>query len=241
MKYQPENDYLGNFTTNDATIDFYLRIRSLLNPQSVVLDYGAGRASWFQDDQNKTRKKIRHLLPDIKDLIAVDEDPAVLTHPASSSQVLTINGVANLPDQLADIIISDFVLEHIENPENFVSEVGRLLKPGGWLCARTPHRFSYPAIISKLISNVKHQAVLKQIQPGRKPADIFPAYYRLNTIQGINKYFHGWHNQSKIVKVDPAYFFGNKTIYNVINGVHHVTPRFFCGNIFVFIKKPFKP
>ena len=42
-----ENIYFGNFFQNDGTIDFYLRIRTLINENSSVLDYGAGRAKWL--------------------------------------------------------------------------------------------------------------------------------------------------------------------------------------------------
>ena len=51
-----EKEYFGDFFQNDGTIDFYLRIRTLINENSSILDYGAGRAKWYEDDECKTRK-----------------------------------------------------------------------------------------------------------------------------------------------------------------------------------------
>lgn len=45
MRYKPCANMVGGFSENDGTIDFYLRINSLIDETSVVLDLGAGRAS----------------------------------------------------------------------------------------------------------------------------------------------------------------------------------------------------
>jgi hypothetical protein len=39
----------GGYTRCDGTIEFYSRIRSLIEPTSVVLDLGAGRGKWVED------------------------------------------------------------------------------------------------------------------------------------------------------------------------------------------------
>jgi hypothetical protein len=49
MKYNPNSKFVGGFTNNDGTIDFYLRVKALANENSVVLDLGAGRAAWNED------------------------------------------------------------------------------------------------------------------------------------------------------------------------------------------------
>ena len=38
--FDPKKQYLGNFTPNDGTIDFYLRVNLLLKPEFTVLDWG---------------------------------------------------------------------------------------------------------------------------------------------------------------------------------------------------------
>lgn len=38
--FDPKKQYIGNFTPNEGTIDFYLRVNSLLKPEFTVLDLG---------------------------------------------------------------------------------------------------------------------------------------------------------------------------------------------------------
>lgn len=79
---------MGGFSANDGTIDFYLRIRHLLKNSDAVLDLGAGRGEWYEDDDCRIRVSTRLLKNDVKCLIAADVDPVVLEHNASHNQVV---------------------------------------------------------------------------------------------------------------------------------------------------------
>ena len=48
--YDPTVCYVGGFSPQDGTLDFYNRINSILNPNMTILDFGAGRAEWYTDD-----------------------------------------------------------------------------------------------------------------------------------------------------------------------------------------------
>ena len=47
-----------------------------------------------------------------------------------------------LDDASVDLAVSDFVLEHVTEPEAFVAELARVLRPGGMYIARTISRRS---------------------------------------------------------------------------------------------------
>ena len=143
-----------------------------------------------------------------------------------------------LEDQCADLIVADFVLEHISTPTEFVNEVNRLLKPGGYFCARTPHKYNYVAIIARLVGNRFHKRILEDVQPSRKAEDVFDTSYKLNTIREVSNSFYGWDNSSFIFKSPPSYYFGFKIIYSIMNVVHNLAPSFFVGCVFVFVRKP---
>lgn len=228
---------VGGFSDNDGTIDFYLRVRSLVDAHSVVLDLGAGRASWFEDDQCKTRRDIRLLKGSVAKVIAADVDEIVMKNQACDERIVIKNDVLPLGRQSIDLIVADYVLEHIENVEAFFQQVDVVLKPGGWLCARTPHKYNYISILSRLVRNASHANMLRYIQPDRKSIDVFPTRYRLNTHGAIKRTFSGYSDRSFVYRSDPAYFFGSRIIFGIEKVLHGLFPKEFCGNLFIFLHK----
>lgn len=235
--FDPYEKMVGGFSASDGTIDFYLRVRSILRPENTVLDFGAGRAGWYEDDACNIRRELRTLTGEGRRVIALDVDPAVLANRACDEARLIVDGKTDLPKNCADLIVADYVLEHIEDPTLFAIEVDRLLKKGGWFCARTPHRLSYPALVSAALANKRHATVLARVQPERKECDVFPAVYKMNTLRSVRKLFPGWENMSFLYRADPSYFFGNRYIFFAQSIFHYFLPRIFCGNIFIFLKK----
>lgn len=237
-KFDPYQNLPCNLSINDSTIDFYLRINGLIEQNYVVLDYGAGRAGWYHDDENNLRKKIRLIKGKVKELIAADIDSQVYENKACDRKILiNPNGKILLENESVDLIFSDWTLEHINNTKAFTDEIKRVLKPNGWFCARTPHKFSYWALFSKLISNKHHSYFLNFIQPSRKKIDTFPTYYKLNTLNKIRQFFVGWENKSFIYPTDPSYFFNNKILFYIQKFLHRIFYKEFSGTLFVFLKK----
>ena len=76
--YIPSQNYFCGISPTDGTVDFYLRINSLKNPRATYLDYGAGRAEWFEDDTNDLRRALRSMKGKFAEVIAADVDPVVL-------------------------------------------------------------------------------------------------------------------------------------------------------------------
>ena len=105
-------------------------------------------------------------------------------------------------------------------------------------CARTPHKYSYVAVLARLVKNSSHNRVLSKAQPGRKSEDIFPTQYRLNTLADLSKNFSGFVNHSYIFQPDPAYYFGSEFVYSFLSKAHRLMPKIFSGNIMVFMRKP---
>ena len=74
--FNPNANKVVGYSENDGTIDFYSRINCLINDDSEVLDYGAGRGAWAEDE-NVFRKKTRNLKGKVKKVYACDVDKAV--------------------------------------------------------------------------------------------------------------------------------------------------------------------
>lgn len=238
MKFSPSSNMVGEFTDNDGTIDFYLRINSLLGSSDTVLDLGAGRAAWFEDDACETRRSIRMLKGKVEKVIAADVDEAVLINRASDEQIVIKEGSLNIPENSVDLIVADYVLEHIDDPKAFSKQINDCLKSGGWFCARTPHKYAYVTLAASLVSNLYHLKLLGYAQPGRKEIDVFPTRYRMNTLKDIENIFPGWKNKTFIFRADPDYYFGSRFVYGVYSVIHRIAPSFFYGNLFIFVRKP---
>ncbi|SRR6266576_409022 len=57
---------------------------------------------------------------------------------AESLGVATVPSTAHLPDNWADVVISNSTLEHVEQPLTELRELHRLLRSGGWAIIRVP-------------------------------------------------------------------------------------------------------
>jgi SAM-dependent methyltransferase len=184
-----------SFNRRDGTVAFYHQVARLVTERSTVLDLGAGRAAWFGDLGTRGDHP-RHLRGRVQKVIAVDVDPVVLQNPSADECLVMHSNSIPLSDHSVDVIIADWVLEHIEFPKQFCEEVNRVLRPGGWFCGRTPHSSNYISIAARLIRNRHHAEVLKYVQPHRDAVDVFPTFYRLNTISKFDDVFSGFSNHT---------------------------------------------
>lgn len=238
MPCDPFESLPGGFSPTDGTVDFYLRVRCFLSPESRVLDLGAGRGAWYEGRLSDVRRKLRHLAPDVCEVVAADVDVAVRENQSATRTVLIEHGRVPVPDHYFDVVIADYVLEHVADCDGFVAEVSRVLKPGGLFCARTPHAGHYVAIASRLLGKAGQLPILARVQPTREAKDAFPTVYRLNTLASIHRAFHGWESRSFVFSGDPGYYWGNRLLFGAFRFVHWITPAWFHGNIFVFVWKP---
>ena len=235
--FTPYSGLPGGYSVTDGTIDFYSRVKTLINENMTVLDLGAGRAEWYEDDKIPHRKNTRLLKGHVKEVVAADVDKVVLTNRCSDRQIIIENNTIPLEDNSVDLIVCDYVFEHVVSPEEFAWEINRVLKTNGWLCARTPHKYNYVSIIARIIKNSKHASILKLVQPFRKEVDVFPTTYKLNELRQINKIFDNYSKYSFLYKTDPDYYFGKKTVYYFFKFLLHIMPKFLSANIFVFLRK----
>jgi len=59
-----------------------------------------------------------------------------------------------LPEGSADVVAALEVIEHLENPREFMRKLVRLAKPGGWIIVTTPNQLS---LLSLLTLAVRHR------------------------------------------------------------------------------------
>lgn len=242
-RVHPEKN-LDNSSKYDGTVRFYSLVRAamLRTKARHVLDYGAGRGVfWSLNDQaagSLLRKHLQDLRFEGAEVTAADVDPIVLTHPCSQAQVVVSPGEP-LPfeDGAFDVIVSDVTFEHIDDPEHVASELLRVLRPDGYICARTPNKLGYVKLLTAMVPNRLHVRFLRSIQPERLGEDVFPTRYKMNSVKDLKRYFRDCDIYHYFDSAEPSYYFGNSVFYRVVLLVHRILPDMFATSLCVFIRK----
>jgi SAM-dependent methyltransferase len=89
-----------------------------------------------------------------------------------------------IEDSSVDLVISRSVLEHISDVESVYKEINRILRPGGTFLFLIPNLLDYVSIISYMIPNRFHKAIVSKIS-GRPDENTFQTYYKSNTSKTI--------------------------------------------------------
>lgn len=98
-----------------------------------------------------------------------------------------VNGsVERLPFQPEsfDLIVSSWVLEHLDEPERAFAEISRVLKPRGHFVFLTPNARNLVTLLNRLVPYLA-QARLVRALYGREERDTFRVAYRANTLEKL--------------------------------------------------------
>jgi SAM-dependent methyltransferase len=204
-----------------------------------ILDLGAGRGAWTED-KAAARRETRMLKGKVAEVVGCDIDPAVLDNPSVDRAVVSKpEEPLPFPDEHFDLIVADYVLEHVDDPASFVAEVKRVLKPGGWFCARTPNRWGYISILTRLIRNASHKRILRWAQPDRQEVDVFPTRFRMNSLGAVERHFASpeFTHCSYHYQAEPAYHFNSRVVFALMRVIDGLLPPVLHANLFVFVRR----
>jgi SAM-dependent methyltransferase len=112
-------------------------------------------------------------------ICGVDLDPRVADNPMLDEGRVADAGGIPYGDDAFEVVFSDNVLEHLDDPLGVLREVRRVLKPGGVFLFKTPNKHHYMPAIARLTPHRFHELV-NRIR-GRAASDTFPTRYRANT------------------------------------------------------------
>jgi SAM-dependent methyltransferase len=234
----PEVNACG-FPHNDQEVVFFSQVAAILRPNDWVLDFGAGRGEFADNDPSIYRVGLKDFRGRCSRVYGCDPDPIVLDNPSLDfADVIELGKQLPYKEGQFDLIVSRHVFEHVTDPEWTARELLRVLKPGGWICALTPNRWGYVALASRLLPNRFHSRALSRVQPGRAAKDVFPTAYRLNRPAAVRRYFgHAadvYHYSSSGI---PSYYFGSLALMRLQQLAHRLTPPPFDIGLRFFIQK----
>lgn len=108
------------YDTSDRFLERYIPFY-----KGVLYDLGSGESPYKE-----------FFLKYVEKYIAVDWSESF--HATEVDIAADLNGPLPLQDQVADTIISLSVMEHLKEPQVFLGEAQRILKPGGVMILQTP-------------------------------------------------------------------------------------------------------
>jgi SAM-dependent methyltransferase len=169
----------------DSIVPFLAVAQALAARASVVVDLGCGRGSMADQPAGPVFHDLRG--PG-RQVIGIDPDPVGKQNPLLDEfRLIEADGRWPLADASADLVVSDFVLEHVDDAPAFVAELARILRPGGAFVARTISRYSPLSAAARTIPNDEHSRLLRVLQPLRQERDVFPTRYRMNSERDLHR------------------------------------------------------
>jgi ubiquinone/menaquinone biosynthesis C-methylase UbiE len=164
-------------------------LNELVSRDTHWLDLGCGHQllpawmpSWETDE--------RALIGKAKSVTGIDMDQDALhRHRHIANKVVGDIQRLPFPDDSFDLVTANMVVEHVADPARLVAEVERVLRPNGVFVFHTPNRFGYYSLLAGMLpQSVKNK--LAGIFQNRKPEDVYPTFYRMNTRRRIGKLAH---------------------------------------------------
>jgi 2-polyprenyl-3-methyl-5-hydroxy-6-metoxy-1,4-benzoquinol methylase len=153
--------YLQQYITNDSTI----------------LDIGCGRQSFGE----KYYKIAKHK-------IGIDPDQDALRDNNLMDEKLCCT-IQKIPDTIGqfDIIIAQWVLEHMQCPDEDIRIIGNLCKKNGYFIFMTTNIYSPIILLSKIIPTFLKK-YLRKVLLKINEEDTYPTVYKINSIAKIDHY-----------------------------------------------------
>ena len=176
-----QTTYLARFYSSDrgfidGTTQFWTLLADHIAPGRRILEIGAGPS-------NQTSQ----FLSSLGELYGIDVDPVVLSNRwLTTGKVVDPSGGFPFPSGHFAACVSDFVVEHIEDPQAHFLEVARVLEPGGVYVLRAPNAMHYVSLAARITPHWFHELVANRLrQMPQEAHDPYVTYHRGNTRNAV--------------------------------------------------------
>ena len=241
-KFYPEIG-AGGYSRADSTIEFYSRIERLSDRFETgtfsIVELGPGRGS-YADDKILARRALQVDFRKRGHVIGLDVDEALFENQfLDEAYVISPKGPFPLESAVADFVVADWTFEHVADPASLALEIARILKPGGWLCARTPHKYGVVGLLARIVPNAFHKVMLRRVQPSREDRDSFPTVYGMNTRRRLEELFplSEFSHFSYTGDSEPAYAGSSRVLWRLLHLLMTLFPRSTGAVLYVFVQK----
>jgi SAM-dependent methyltransferase len=220
----------------DGTAEFHAMCAQALGGASRILEIGAGPS-------NATTRYLSTIAP----VVGLDVSPEALSNDAVSEAHVYDGRTIPFVDASFDGCVSNYVLEHVENPRLHFAEIARVLRPGAPYLFRTPNIFHYVALVSRLLPHVAHVRLSKRLR-GMTSEDHDPwvTFYRANSARAVCSLARAVGLdvvELRMVEKEPSYGRASAVVFypmmlyeRVVNSAELFAPM--RANIFGVVRRP---
>ena len=200
-----------------ATELFAARVRAALDPAACLLDLGCGRGGLVEQLAHPTAQ-----------IVGIDPDfDSLREHRlADLPRAVAGNGLPFVAGAF-DVVVASWLLEHLPQPAATLTEIARVLRPGGAFVFITPNARHPLAWANRLAGRLgQAQGRLVDRLYGRAAADTFPTVYRANTAADLGALCAaaGLALESLDFVADPTYLAFARPIYHAAVAVEDRLP-----------------
>jgi SAM-dependent methyltransferase len=193
----------------DGTTDFHRLIEDLTVGDDHILEIGAGPSNATSQFLS-TRGRV----------IGVDVSPEVLNNEWLAEAKVYDGNRLPFPDGHFSLCVSNYVLEHVTNPDTHFGEIRRVLRGGGLYCFRTPNLFHYVTLASKMLPHRAHLNLANRLRGlGCDAHDPYPTIYAANTRRLIRRLAGSVGLTVKLFRMiekEPSYGKSNRLLFSLM-------------------------
>jgi SAM-dependent methyltransferase len=172
-----EKYYYSRPGNEGGTLPFFRLCRQQIPAGAEILEVGAGPSNINSEALGKIGR-----------VTGLDVDEDVKKNQWLAKAVVFDGKKFPFPNESFDACVSNFVLEHVEHPEEHFREVARVLRPGGVYCVRTPNLFHYVSMGARLMPHSLHLLLANRLRALSEDAhDPYPTWFRANTRGKLRK------------------------------------------------------
>jgi ubiquinone/menaquinone biosynthesis C-methylase UbiE len=176
---------------------------------AVWLDIGCGRTLSGDPELNEELTRRAGLI------VGCDRDPHLQRH--ATVRDLTLCDASELPFESGtfDVVTASMVAEHLQHPEKVFAEVARVSRPNGVFIVFTPNKFNYAMMVARATPYAFHlfyKRLTHYLNRGQWESfedDVFPTYYRANSVGRLRQLMDGsGFEDVEVTRLSMAHSFG---------------------------------
>lgn len=203
----------------------------------IIVDIGGGRYTPFAKYLSPAKKH---------KLIVIDSLEKELRNNVDADQIIVadINKQLLLKPNSTDLIVSRYVLEHLDNLPSFLSHSQKILKDGGYSIHLFSGKFALFAIINQLLPDKLSNILLNHLIPGSKNIRGFHTSYNQCYYQAMMNNFqsHGFKIERVVINYYQSRYFSFllplyliSVVYELI--IHTLGLKNLCAYLLIIAQK----